>query len=282
MHKLRQVGGVPRDYLTAIIGGKTGPRGERLTGMVAVLNARYTVLETAYSPAGIGGLAAQGWTQVEKDDFLHCYESTAKALEELKRLINERQADEVRDFCPYCGIGAPRQFDHYLPKAKFPEFSVHSYNLVPCCGSCNGLKGEKWLQDNGARTFINFYIDSLPTTPMLKPNVHWSMKKGKRVPSVSFELVRPAGFMAAKFALIESHFEKLELFARYKDQAHTEFLALRDAALAREAKTAVVLRKFLEKYLEQRENTLGPLNWRIALYRELMAHTPFLQDCLKS
>lgn len=80
------------------------------------------------------------------------------------------------------------------------------------------------------------------------------------MPVVSFELVRPAGFGAAKFALIKSHFEKLEILARYKDQAHTEFLALRDAALAREAKTVVVLRTFLKNYLEQREKTLGPLN----------------------
>ena len=281
MHKLRRVAGVPSDYLAGIIGGKSGPRGVRLIGMVTGLNARYAVLEAAYSAAGISGVAAQVWTQVAKDDLLHCYDSTAKALEELKKLITERQADGIRDFCPYCGIGAPRQFDHYLPKARFPEFSVHSYNLVPCCGSCNGLKGEIWLQGNGARAFINFYIDSLPTAPMLEPDVQWSVKKGKRVPVVSFGLVRPVGFSAAKFALIESHFEKLELLARYKDQAHTEFLALRDAALAREAKAVVVLRKFLKNYLEHREETLGPLNWRISLYRELMAHRPFLQDCLK-
>ncbi|WP_431129670.1 HNH endonuclease [Variovorax paradoxus] len=281
MHKLRRVAGVPSNYLADIIGGKTGPRGVRLTAMVVGLNARYAVLQAAYTPAGINGVATQAWTQVEKDDLLHCYESTAKALEELKTLITERQADGIRDFCPYCGIGAPRQFDHYLPKVEFPEFSVHSYNLVPCCGSCNGLKGETWLQSNGARVLINFYIDSLPTAPMLEPDVQWSVKKGKRVPVVSFDLVRPASFSAAKFALIESHFEKLELLARYKDQAHTEFLALHDAALAREAKTVVVLRKFLKNYLEQREKTLGPLNWRIALYRELIMHTPFLQDCLK-
>ena len=281
MHKLRRVSGVPSRYLASIIAGKSGPRGVRLTGMVAGLNARYAVLQTAYSPSKIGGVKTQIWPKNEKDDLLHCYKSTAKALEELKKLITERQVDGTRDFCPYCGIGSPRQFDHYLPKAKFPEFSVHSYNLVPCCGSCNGLKGETWLQGNGARTFINFYIDSLPTAPMLEPDVQWSMKKGMRVPVVSFDLVRPVGFGSAKFALIESHFKELELLARYKDQAHPEFLALRDAAFAREAKTVAALRKFLKNYLVRRELTLGPLNWRIALYRELMSHTPFLQDCLK-
>ena len=281
MHKLRRVAGVHGDYLVGIIGGKNGDRGVRLTSMVAGLSAHYAVLEAAYTPARISGIPVQAWTQVQKNDLLHCYESTAKALEELKKLITERQVEGIRDLCAYCGIGAPRQFDHYMPKAKFPEFSVHFYNLVPCCGSCNGLKGETWLKHNGARVFINFYIDSLPTSPILELDVQWLVKNGKRVPIASFDLVRPAGFSTAKFALIESHFEKLELLARYRDQAHTEFLALRDAALAREAKTVGVLRKFLDNYLERRVETLGPLNWRIALHRKLEEHTPFLQGCLK-
>jgi hypothetical protein len=281
MHKLQRVAGEPSDYLAGIIGGKSGPRGVRLTGMMAGLCTRYAILEAAYAPAHISGVIAQVWTQVEKDDLLHCYESTAKALEKLKKLISEQQVDGVRDICPYCGIGEPRQFDHYLPKVRFPDFGVHSHNLVPCCGSCNGMKGETWLQANGARTFINFYIDSLPTAPMLELNVDWSIKNGMRVPVASFDLARPVGFGVAKFDLIKSHFEKLALLSRYKDQAHTEFLALRDAAFAREAETVLVLRNFLTQYLARREVTLGPLNWRIALYRELIKHTPFLHECLK-
>jgi hypothetical protein len=269
------------DYLTKIISGKNGARGVRLAGMLPNLNGRYAALEAAYSPVGISGVGTFAWTQAQKEDLLHCYESTAKTLEELKRLITEAQADGTRDICPYCGIGAPRQFDHYLPKAKYPDFSVHSYNLVPCCGSCNGLKGEIWLQNNGARTFVNFYIDSLPTAPMLEPNIQWSVKNGKLFPVASFDLVRPGGFSAAKFVLIETHFEKLNLLDRYKDQAHTEFLALRDAALARESKTVDVLRQFLTQYLKRREATLGPLNWRLALFRKLIEHQPFLQDCLQ-
>jgi hypothetical protein len=275
------VPGVPGDYLANIIRGKNGDRGVRLTAMVSNIRTHYSTLEASYNPVHLSGIPTQVWTKFQKDDLLHCYESTATELEGLKKLIKEQQPDGVRDFCAYCGIGDPKQFDHYLPKAKFPEFSVHFYNLVPCCGSCNGLKGETWLQANGSRVFINFYIDSLPTAPILKLDLQWLVKSGKRVPVVSFELKRPTGFSAAKFVLIESHFEKLQLLARYKDLSHTEFSTLRDAAIAREAKTVTVLRKFLKKYLEQRQKTLGPLNWRIALYSKLGESTTFLQDCLK-
>lgn len=280
MHKLRRVQGAPGDYLADIVAGKSGARGTRLEALLPTLNASYAVLQGAYSVAGIGGVAQGAWTPAERADLLHCYEVAATALQDLKTLISERQAEGVRDVCPYCGIGAPRQFDHYLPKEKFPEFAVHSYNLVPCCGTCNGKKSDIWLRANGARTFLNLYLDSLPTAPMLETVIHWSVKKGGLVPAVSFGLVKPAGFGAVRFSLIESHFEKLELLHRYKDEAHSEFMSLRDSAMAREARTVRELRTFLQRYLKRRQATLGPLNWRMALYGELIQHTPFLRQCL--
>lgn len=281
MHKLTLAAGLPKDHLSGIIGGKSGDRGTRLMGMLVAVQARYASFEAAYTVAGISGVAQGAWTQAERDDLLHCYETTAKALQQLKTLISESQPEGVREVCPYCGIGGPRQFDHYLPKEKFPEYSVHSYNLVPCCGVCNGKKSDIWLQPNKTRTFINFYLDSLPAVPMLDVTVQWSVKNGKLVPVSTFQLKCPAGFGATEFQLISTHFEKLGLLARYKDQAHTEFLAIRNSALSREAKTVVVLRKFLENFIQNWEQTLGPLNWRISLYRALIAHTPFMQSCLK-
>lgn len=281
MHNLTYAAGLPRDHLSSIVGGKSGDRGTRLTDMLPAVQARYGVFEAAYTATGISGVAQRTWTQAEREDLLHCYETSAKALKQLKTLISESQLDGVREVCPYCGIGSPRQFDHYLPKEKFPEYSVHSYNLVPCCGVCNGKKSDIWLQPNNTRTFINFYLDSLPAMPMLDVTVQWSVKSGKLVPVSTFQLVCPAGFGAAEFQLISTHFLKLGLLARYKDQAHTEFLAIRNSAISREAKTVVVLHRFLNNFVKNWEQTLGPLNWRISLYRALITHTPFLQTCLK-
>jgi hypothetical protein len=280
MHKLTLADGCPRDHLSSIVGGKNGARATRLMGMLPKVQARYLAFEADHTVSGISGVAQGTWTKAEREDLLHCYENTTKALQKLKMLISESQPDGVREVCPYCGIGGPRQFDHYLPKEKFPEYSVHSYNLVPCCGVCNGKKADIWLQPSNNRTFINFYLDSLPAEPMLNVNVQWSVKNGKLVPVSTFQLVCPAGFGAAEFELVKTHFQKLGLLDRYKDQAHTQFLSIRNSALSREAKTVVVLRQFLNNFIKHWEQTLGPLNWRISLYRALIAHTPFLQSCL--
>lgn len=62
--------------------------------------------------------------------------------------------------CPYCNrnyiftanaSGTPKvraQFDHYLPKKKYPMFALCFYNLIPSCTICNKLKGEQLISFN--------------------------------------------------------------------------------------------------------------------------------------
>ena len=56
------------------------------------------------------------------------------------------------DTCPYCNrqytftINSKKktrpQFDHFLPKSKYPYLALSFYNLVPCCPVCNLIKKE--------------------------------------------------------------------------------------------------------------------------------------------
>ena len=54
--------------------------------------------------------------------------------------------------CPYCNenytytmkSGFRPEFDHFLPKSKYPALQLSLYNLVPSCHTCNStLKGQK-------------------------------------------------------------------------------------------------------------------------------------------
>ena len=60
------------------------------------------------------------------------------------------------DVCPYCNqfythtVRLPQkrnvvrpQFDHYLPKSKYPLLALSFYNLIPSCPQCNHLKQDK-------------------------------------------------------------------------------------------------------------------------------------------
>lgn len=62
--------------------------------------------------------------------------------------------------CPYCNRNytfsvaktkSPKvraQFDHFIPKKKYPMVALCFYNLVPSCPICNKLKGEHLVTFN--------------------------------------------------------------------------------------------------------------------------------------
>ncbi|SGZ08097.1 HNH nuclease [Moritella viscosa] len=62
--------------------------------------------------------------------------------------------------CPFCGgIGIPKNLDHFLPKAHFPQYSLLPLNLVPSCETCNmGEKGVAYAAC-AEEQFIHPYLD---------------------------------------------------------------------------------------------------------------------------
>lgn len=83
--------------------------------------------------------------------------------------------------CPYCNhnyiftinveesetenkIVSKPQFDHYLPKSKYPVLSLSLFNLIPCCAICNKIKGERefsfYPYDDTSMENVTFKIHS--------------------------------------------------------------------------------------------------------------------------
>jgi len=61
--------------------------------------------------------------------------------------------------CPHCGQGVVKTLDHYLPKSRYPHFSVLPDNLVLCCRDCNTAKLEKWPSTFEQQTFHPYFDD---------------------------------------------------------------------------------------------------------------------------
>lgn len=76
--------------------------------------------------------------QLKKSDLLKLYSTYFVDRDKPGRNIYNSLMAAVNDKCPYCGgIGLPRNLDHYLPKARYPQFSILPLNLVPSCRDCN-------------------------------------------------------------------------------------------------------------------------------------------------
>ncbi|OLU16979.1 endonuclease [Pseudomonas sp. PA1(2017)] len=75
---------------------------------------------------------------VTKSEFINLYDTYFVPEKKPARESYEKILNAARESCPFCGgIGTPRNLDHFLPKAHFPQFSILPSNLVPSCRDCN-------------------------------------------------------------------------------------------------------------------------------------------------
>lgn len=73
-----------------------------------------------------------------KSDLVKVYDNYFVPQGKPARIIYNALLNAAEEKCPFCGgIGTPRNLDHFLPKAHFPQFSVLPRNLVPACRDCN-------------------------------------------------------------------------------------------------------------------------------------------------
>lgn len=112
------------------------------------------------------------YTDKQKGALEHCYDSKTNALVDLKTdMINciNKQNPILLSRCPYCLVREPGTWDHYMPKSKFPEFSVYSPNLIWVCEKCNNMKSNRLVENE--KEVIHTYFDKLPDECLLKCDI---------------------------------------------------------------------------------------------------------------
>ncbi|MEZ2129751.1 MULTISPECIES: HNH endonuclease [unclassified Sinorhizobium] len=97
---------------------------------------------------------------------------SAYGFTQVSRKLASIRNDLMRgvEHCPICGISAPRQLDHYLPKATFQPLAVYTRNLVPTCGECNQSKSATVAAAAGQQ-FVHAYFEQLPQVDFLQASL---------------------------------------------------------------------------------------------------------------
>ena len=123
--------------------------------------------------------------------------------------------------CPYCGITeSPFHVDHYVPRSKYPEFSVLKINLIAACATCNSrFKGNEFIKEN-KRLYFNPYFDTfIENIQFLK----CSINVDSIYPVINFyideELKQTNAY---SYNVMKNHFDNLKLNIRYKELARVE------------------------------------------------------------
>jgi hypothetical protein len=200
-----------------------------------------------------------------------CYYGSTQALESLKSDIKAAQPTRALQRCPMCGVTIPATFDHYLPTSRFPEFSVHALNLVPCCSTCNSKKGDKWLSSDGHRQFLHVFSDAVPKAAFL--SVKLLDNPAHTATGAAFSLVRPRGISTSLWKLIVAHFERLELLKRYGEHVGEELASL--LCLCRSFRDAdgADTRTFLRSHAARLATAHGRNHWLAVLTFALAQHS---------
>ncbi len=100
-------------------------------------------------------------TLLKKSELIKIYDQYFVPEDKPARKIYDELLNAAKEKCPFCGgIGTPRNLDHFLPKAHFPQFSVLPRNLIPSCRDCNMDGKAHSFARNAKDQIIQPYVDN--------------------------------------------------------------------------------------------------------------------------
>jgi len=165
--------------------------------------------------------------------------------------------------CPLCSQRIATTLDHYLPKSKYPSFSVTPINLIPSCTDCNKGKLAEFPTKSEEQT-LNPYYDDVE-------NDSWLKVRLLQTTPIGFEyfVQPPASWTQLLSDRVEYHFLAFGLNELYSVHAVEEFQNMRGLLikLYNNGGGALVKEHLKECYDSRKSNLLN--SWQTALYEAL-------------
>lgn len=266
-------------YFKSIVEAKLAESKVHLTPNESLVEDRYEVYQTQYNLGKLESILPITWMKELKDELNGCYENKTAPMSLIKKEIRNRLTSVRHYTCPYCGFRTPDTIDHYLPKTFFPEFAVLPLNLLPCCGICNGKKGNYWIE-KGQRGIFNFYLDAPPPDQFLF--VDLKFKVGDRIPLIDFNADFGKISDPIVRAIIEKHFIRLELINEYNEYCSFEIDTIRNELIyVLRSKDPAIIRNTLESMAENYSDHFG-INYFVALFcKALSISDRFISDVIE-
>lgn len=239
------------------------------------LVARVTAAIHTYSGAtpNVHALQAITLTKPQREALIDGYEGrTVQIKRRLAQMVDSLPAANA-DLCPYCSLDQNPDLDHFLPKAPFPEFSLHAANLIPICTPCNRKKLNAFKDANGARILLNPAFEPSIDATILEATISYPAQKV----FVTYEINDHGLLAPGERAVVGRHFKRLGLASRYQKRAHG-FLASFKAGLA--GKSLAVKQQTLQKKIDVAHEGKPPNDWEVALARAIQVDFQAMLDWL--
>ncbi|MGB3838704.1 MAG: hypothetical protein WA930_06290 [Rhodanobacter sp.] len=258
-----------KDVFDEIAAAKHQPRRRQMRAARTEVLAAYHSYESA-APE-VGELDEANLTAAQKEAMRHAFIVETEPMTALRGNLLKR-ISVAR--CPFCGISESSTLDHYLPKERYPEFSVFPKNLVPSCAVCNTRKRDRILDvGTNVRMFLHPCYDVIPDMAFL--TVHARMEADALI--LSYRLTRPVEMKLRTFRHLRSHFKELGLADRYRRMG-LEHLGAQYPAFRRAYGGGGNAGRVAERLIEGAEDfeeVSGPNYWLAKLYRALASNADF-------
>lgn len=251
-------------YLDKIISCKRGLRKQTLQNILP--EVKFSYIEYIQNRFQLESLIPLVLKPAEIIAMKHCYNSSTNSLSELKsKILNNLKSNCEFDVqrCPYCLVRMPDQWDHFLPKDHFPEYSVLPINLIYVCGSCN-LKKLNVMYSH-PREVLNVYFDQIPNKEVLKCEVSTI----NNIPKIRYFIDSQDN--SYEVQILRRHFEAFNLGRLYLGEGKTvistfiEEMALRYPGGLNQEK----LSEELSIQFQKIPLAMGINHWEAATYRGL-------------
>lgn len=230
----------------------------------AQLKVEFDLYDAHLNNDTLENLRANNVWSIHKDKFLQLYAYKRACIKKLRSNIIELSGKIHK--CPYCSIGPVGSMDHYLPKEEFVYYSVHPFNLIPCCKDCNTSKNKNWLDmDSNRRLFLNSYVDDVERVQFLFVKIDVSGNE----PDCTYYVENVNRLNARMFKIVESHFAKLELDNRYMDQSYEVITTLASEIQRKKRKHSddEIIKEKKEE-IDDNKKQYGCNNWKLVLEYE--------------
>jgi 5-methylcytosine-specific restriction endonuclease McrA len=255
-------------YFLRIIDARHDPARAALLTIVSDVRAEYKVYVKHSKANSLNIVGASKFLLPNNNYLRECYANTSE-VQSLKNAIRNRQPAHLHFECQYCMSGSSDTFDHYIPKEVYPEFAVLSNNLIPCCPTCNSIKGVVWKDPTGERNIINFYYDQIPIEQYLFCHITYR----RNTPKIAFTINNATGIDAGLFHTIRRHYERLRLLTRFTDRSNTVVTNVVDEISQYVGqKTRLEVRQIILNEVAKMKVSFGNNFWK-AILREALANS---------
>lgn len=184
----------------------------RISALNPEIQEKFNEFDERFTNNTLQEIDALSHTNEQKVDLRRLYRYKSKLIGNLKEYYTISDDRRRYNTCPNCTINEIDSFDHSLPQSEFAEFVINPKNLFPSCTSCNRYKNDVW-REGGQRKFLNLFIDTLPVEQYLFVDINAE----STIPGITFRIDNSHGINPNLFTLIESHYTRLHLLSRFRE-----------------------------------------------------------------